>query len=45
MRDRPVVLTLSRVCKVVSVAVGTVGIRSFTAASHRIYGIVVVSLD
>ena len=32
----PVVLTVSRVCKLVSVAVGTVGVRPFTAASYRI---------
>ena len=31
-----VVLTVSRVCKLVSVAVGTVGVRPFTAASSRI---------
>ena len=36
MHEVCVVLTVSRVCKVVSVAVGTVGVRPFTAASYRI---------
>lgn len=43
--DVVVVLTVSRACKVVSVAVGTVGVWPFTAASHRIQRSVVVSLD
>ena len=34
-----VVLTVSRVCEVVSVAVGTVGVRPFTGASYRIKGL------
>ena len=42
--DISAVLTVSRLRKVVSVAVGPVGVRPFTAASYRIEGIVVVSL-